>query len=246
MFNYRDFGLEEGNLYEILAITFSEFDKKGKIKPNTACMGIRCIKNNLLKISPYPETTTLKNLKKNGWIVINFIDDVYLYALAALKEPNSTIGIEEFPSKYYEYYESSISKDFRKNFNNFTKSDKILIPYINEAWLFLYGKVVAKDQITKTNGLGELKVSEFTINIIDFKKLKESFKLFNRAESLALEIIVLATRLKIAKEKNDFALFNIIYEKILDHMGNIKRFGKNKRALKSIALVNNYLNKIID
>ncbi|MFX1393057.1 MAG: DUF447 domain-containing protein [Promethearchaeota archaeon] len=246
MFNYRDFGLVEGNLYEILAITFSEFDKKDKIKPNTACMGIKCIKNNLLKINPYPETTTLKNLKKNGWIVINFIDDVYLYALAALKEPNSLIGIKEFPSKYYEYYEVSISEEFKKNFNNFTKSNNILIPYINKAWLFLYGIVIAESQITKTNALGELKVSEFTINIINFKKLKESFKLFNRTENLALEIIVLASRLKIAKEKNDFALFNVIYEKILDHMENIKRFGNNKRALKTIALVSNYLSKIME
>ncbi|MFX1387020.1 MAG: DUF447 domain-containing protein [Promethearchaeota archaeon] len=244
MFNYRDFGLKEGNLYETLAITFSEFEKKDKIKPNTACMGIKCIKNNLLKINPYPETTTLKNLKKNGWIVINFIDDVYLYALAALKEPNSLIGIKKFPSKYYEYYEISISESIRENFNDFTKSDNILIPYINKAWLFLCGKMVAEDQVIKINALGELKVSEFTINIIDFKKLKESFKLFNRAENLALEIIVLASRLKIAKEKNEFALFNIIHEKILDHMENIKRFGKNKRALKSIALVNNYLSNL--
>ncbi len=245
MFNYRDFGLEEGNLYEILAITFSKYDEKDQIELNTACMGIRFFKNNLLKISPYPETTTLKNLKKYGWIVINFIDDVYLYALAALKEPNSLIGIKKFPSKYYKFYEMSISEEFSENFNILTKSGNILIPYINKAWLYLYGNVVAEDQITKTNALGELKVNEFTINIINFKKLKESFKLFNRAENLALEIIVLASRLRIAKEKNDIALVNVIYEKILDHIENIKRFGKNKRALKSIALISNYMSNMM-
>jgi len=229
MFNYRDFGLEKGNLYEILATTFSKPEKKDKLKPNTSCMGIRFSKDNLLKISPYPETITLRNLKKNGWIVVNFVDDVYLYALAALKEPNSQIGIKEFPIKYYEYHE--------------IPNDKI--PYIIKAWLILFGKVVKEDQITKKNGFGETEVSEFTIDIIAFKKLKDSFKFFNRAENLALEIIVLATRLKIAKEKNEFALFNVIHEKILDHMGNIERFGKNKRALKTIDLVSKYISDLI-
>lgn len=229
MFNYRDFGLEKGNLYEILATTFSKPDKKDKVKPNTACMGIRFSEDNLLKVSPYPETTTLKNLKKNGRIVINFVDDVYLYALAALKEPRSPIGIKEFPIKYYEYTEIPNNK----------------VPYINKAWLFLFGKVVEEYQITKKDNFSETEVSEFTINVIAFKKLKDSFKIFNRAENLALEIIVLATRLKIAKEKNEFALFNVIHDKIIEHMGNIERFGKNKRALKTIDLVSKYISNYL-
>lgn len=224
MFNYRDFGLEKRNLYEILATTFSRSNKKDSIKPNTACMGIRFIEDNILKISPYPETTTLKNLKENGYIVINFVNDVYLYALAALKE---------FPTKYYEYYE-------------IPKSENGLIPYINKAWLFLLGKVVEENQIIKKTSLGEIKICEFAISIIDFKKLKDSFKFFNRAENLALEIIVLATRLKIAKEKNELALFNTIHNKLIDHMGNIKRFGKNKSALKTIDLVINYIRTLMD
>lgn len=233
MFNYRDFGLEKRNLYEILATTFSRSNKKDSIKPNTACMGIRFIEDNILKISPYPETTTLKNLKENGYIVLNFVNDVYLYALAALKETKSLIGIKEFPTKYYEYYE-------------IPKSENGLIPYINKDWLFLFGKVVEENQIIKKTSLGEIKISEFAISIIDFNKLKDSFKFFNRAENLALEIIVLATRLKIAKEKNELALFNIIHNKLIDHMGNIKRFGKNKSALKTIDLVINYIRTLMD
>ena len=234
MFNYRDFGLEKRNLYEILATTFSRSNKKDSIKPNTACMGIRFIEDNILKISPYPETTTLKNLKENGYIVINFVNDVYLYALAALKETKSLIGINEFPIKYYEYYE----------YYEIPKSENGLIPYINKAWLFLLGKVVEENQIIKKTSLGEIKISEFAISIIDFKKLKDSFKFFNRAENLALEIIVLATRLKIAREKNELALFNVIHEKIMDHIGNIKRFGKNKSALKTMDLVSNYISNL--
>ena len=231
MFNYKDFGLEKGNLYEILATTFSRSNKKENIKPNTACMGIRFIEENILKISPYPETTTLKNLKENGYIVINFVNDVYLYALAALKEKKSLIGIKEFPTKYYEYYK-------------IPKSENGLIPYINKAWLFLFGKAVEENQIIKKTSLGEIKISEFAINIIEFKKLKDSFKFFNRAENLALEIIVLATRLKIAKEKNEHALFNEIHNKLIDHMESIKRFGKNKRALKTMDLVSNYISTL--
>ena len=228
MFNYRDFGLEKGNLYEILATSFSKSIKKDSINPNTACMGIRFIEDNIFKISPYPETTTLKNLKENSYIVINFVNDVYLYALAALKEAKSLIGIKKFPPKYYEYYE-------------IPKYENGLIPYINKAWLFLFGKVVEETQIIKKTSLGEIKISEFAINIIDFKKLEDSFKFFNRAENLALEIIILATRLKIAKEKNERTLFNEIYIKLIDHIENIKRFGKNKSALKTVDLVSNYI-----
>ena len=244
MFDYRDFGLKKDNLYEILATTFSLGKKKDKIKPNTACMGIRFIEDNILYMGPYPNTTTFKNLKGNGFVGINFVDNIYLYALAALKENNPPIGLTEFPSKYYNYYEIAKCEGNVDIFKN--DIDKIIIPYINKAWLSLIGKVVDKNQKIKKNDLGEIRITEFRIIIINFVKAKNSFKYFNRAENLTLETIILATRLKVAKEKIDKILFNNIYEKITEYIDCIKRFGKNKNALKSINLVNNYIRSLMD
>ncbi|GAH41766.1 unnamed protein product [marine sediment metagenome] len=73
MFNNQDFGLKEGNLYEIIATTYS-ITKNGKeIKPNASCMGIRMIEGEQIQISPFYNTITYKNLKEYSTIVINFI-----------------------------------------------------------------------------------------------------------------------------------------------------------------------------
>ena len=101
MFNYQDFGLKKEILYEIIATTYSIEEKTGKIGPNAACMGIRVLDNCEIAINHFPNTSTYKNLKENSLLVINFVDNVYLYALAALKDPDSHIGLKEFPSKYF-------------------------------------------------------------------------------------------------------------------------------------------------
>ena len=244
LFNYRDFGLKKNNLYEILAVTFSKSGEKEKISPNTSCMGIKVIEDNIIKIGPYPNTTTYKNLKASGFITINFVENVYLYALAALKEDNSPLGLTKFPSEYYNYYEGFNGKynvDIRKK-----NSNMVLIPYINKAWLILMGKVIEKNQITKKDGLGKIKISEFKIRITSFKKFRDSFNFFNRAENLALETIILATRLKVAKVTNNRVLFNQLYEKIIYFIENIERFSKNEKALKTIDLVNRYVKILMD
>lgn len=244
LFKYQDFGLKKNNLYEILAVTFSKSGEKEKISPNTSCMGIKVIEDNIIKIGPYPNTTTYKNLKDTGFITINFVDNIYLYALAALKEDNSPLGLTKFPSEYYNYYEDCDVKNYvgisKQNAN------KVLIPYINKAWLILMGKVIEENQISKKNGLGEIKISEFKIRITSFKKFRDSFNFFNRAENLALETIILATRLKVAKVTNNRVLFNQFYEKMNYIIENIERFSKNEKALKTIDLVNRYSKILMD
>lgn len=228
-------------MYEVLATTFSISNNEEKIKPNTSCMGIRFIDDNILKISPYPNTTTFKNLKENGFIGINFVDNIYLYALAALKCNESSIGLTEFPIKYYNYYDVSnwgVKSTFDKNYGN--------IPYVNKAWLILLGHAIEENKTLKKNSLGELEITEFTIIIKLRIKLKDSFKYFNRAENLALETIVLATRMKVAKEMNNFELFDTIYEKIIEYKENVERFGKNKNVLKVFDLVSNYITSLKD
>jgi len=223
MFDYQDFGLKKDNLYEIIATTYSKTEDGKEIKPNASCMGIRMIKGDQIQISPFYSTTTYKNLKEYSLIVINFVDDVYLYALAALKEPNSPIGLIDFPSNYYDF--------------KYLESRAMDVPYIKKAWGILIGEVSHEFQKTKMDDLGEVIIPVFKLDVIYSEKFKESNRIFNRAENLALETIILATRLKIAKEKQNRPLYIKIHEKIIDHIENIKRFGKNEKALRTIELV---------
>ncbi|MFX1480038.1 MAG: DUF447 domain-containing protein [Promethearchaeota archaeon] len=232
MFNYQDFGLKKDNLYEIIATTYS-ITKGGKaIKPNASCMGIRMTEDKQIQISPLYSTTTYKNLKEYSITAINFVDDIYLYALAALKEPESPIGLSDFPSKYYHF--------------KYLETWAMDVPYIKKAWAILIGKVTQEFQKTKIDNLGEYLMPMFKLDVIYSEKLKESYKLFNRAENLALETIILATRLKVAKENENQTLISKIHEKIMDYEKSIERFGKNEKALKTMELVGNYVNKLMD
>lgn len=232
MFNFQDFGLKEGNLYEIIATTYSITENRMEIKPNASCMGIRMIEGGLIQMSPLYSTITYKNLKEYNTITLNFVEDVYLYALAALKDPKSPNNLTEFPSKYLDF--------------KYVESRAMDVPYIKKAWGILIGQVIQEFQKTKSNDLGEYIMPVFKLNVIYSEKLKESCKLFNRAENLALETIILATRLKVAKENENQTLFSKIYEKIKDYRENIIRFGKNEKALKTIELVSSYINKLMD
>jgi len=231
MINCQDLGLKKDYLYEIIATTYSIIKESNEIKPNASCMGIRMIDEDQIQISPFYGTTTYKNLKESSIIAINFIDDVYLYALAALKEPNSPIGLTEFPSKYYNF--------------KYLDSFAIDVPYINKSWGLLIGRVSQEFQKTKRDDLGEIIIPIVKLDIIFCEKLQESNKLFNRAENLALEIIILTTRLKIAKKNQDQSIFSKIHKKIIECMRDIERFGKNESVLKVTKIVSNYIKNLI-
>ena len=233
----QDYGLEKDNLYEILATTFSESATSGDLEPNTSCMGIKLIDNDLIRITPFPNTTTLRNLKDSGIITLNFVDNVYLYALAALKGSNTSIS---FPLNNYNFME--IDNPFEDTLEKST----ITIPYVAAAWAILTCIVAEEDQVIKRDILGEINISEFKLHIISSNMLKESFKLFNRAENLALEAIILVTRLRVAKDKNDKSLVISIQEKVDAIIKEIERFGKNQNALKAIQVVIKYINDISD
>ncbi|MFX0023254.1 MAG: DUF447 domain-containing protein [Candidatus Hermodarchaeota archaeon] len=225
-FNLKGFGLKKDNLYEIIATSYSIYDEGSAIKPNASCMGIRVIEGDQIQMSPFYRTTTYKNLKQNNQIAINFVDDIYLYALAALKEKDSPVRLYDFPSDYYDYKHLEFLS--------------IDIPFIKKAWGILIGEVSKEFQKSKNDDLGEFILPVFNLKIIFTEKLKESHKLYNRAENLALESIILATRLRVAYDNKDINLISKICEKISDNSKNVERFGRNKNALKAIELVNQY------
>ena len=122
----------------------------------------------------------------------------------------------------------------------------VSLPYIKQAWAMIACVAMGEEQIVKDDILGGLKVIEFTLSIISCNKFKESFKIFNRAENLALETIILATKLKVAEEKKDKALVQKIEQKIEEFFVEIQRFGKNISALKAVEHVKDYIKNLKD
>lgn len=226
----EDIGLRKHYLYEILATTFSKIQEN--FIPNTASMGIRVIDNNVISILPYPSTTTFKNLKKSRYLTINLVDNVYLYAVASLKNLDKNKNLENFSSESYTFFKISE-----------TSENDIVFPYLKEAWAAIFCKTIDEIQFDKKDNFGNTIISEFKLKAISIKKFKESFKLFNRAENIALETIILATRLIKANEIRDKVLSLEYKRKIEDNIQQIRRFGKNPNALKAIERVEIFIGK---
>jgi len=223
MGNLQDYGLNKDCLYEVLACTIS---KKNEIEyPNTASMGIRVINDKLLKIKPYYNTMTHRNIKEYGIVSLNFIEDVVLFAQASLKEIKR--DFKGFPIEDYLYYYYR-RKDYK-------------IPYLKQAWMVIFCNVVNETHVVKQDEMGSINATEFELEVIYSIKKKESFKLYNRAENLALESIILATRLKIARENKDEILYSKIETRINEYLNMITQFGRNSSALKTINLVKEYI-----
>ena len=223
MGNLQDYGLNKDCLYEVLACTIS---KKNEIEyPNTASMGIRVIDDKLLKIKPYYNTMTHRNIKEYGIVSLNFIEDVALFAQASLKEIKR--DFKGFPIEDYLYY------CYRRN--------DYKIPYLKQAWMVIFCNVVNETHVVKQDEMGSINATEFELEVIYSIKKKESFKLYNRAENLALESIILATRLKIARENKDEILYSKIETRINEYLNMITQFGRNSSALKTINLVKEFI-----
>ncbi|MFX1237118.1 MAG: DUF447 domain-containing protein [Promethearchaeota archaeon] len=223
-----DLGLKTNYLYEILATTFS---KQGKI-PNTSAMGIRLISEDLMQMRPFQNTKTFQNLRETGIVSINLIDDIYLYALAALKNKKLGIG---FQDDHYDYEEMEIRLNLE------SKSSKLMIPYINKSWAVMKCIVVGEKPIVKKDPLGDVELLELQLRIISIRKFKDSQKLFNRAENIALESIILATRLKASKETHKEELFKELHNKLDENIKDIKRFGKNPQVQKVLDVISRYV-----
>lgn len=242
-FNPNDYGFKRDYLYEVLACTFKIGATPSDIVPNTSCMGIRLIENDFIKLGPYPTTTTYQYLKENGLMSINLIDNIYYYTLAALKGKYLPIKFREFPEDYYEFHNINLENSLKTISADF-KHRKMKIPSIKDAWGVLYCEVIEETQKLKSGGFGDkFEITEFKLRVINSQILDESYKLFNRAENLMLETIILATRFKVAIEKNNNKSSGEILSKINENLQDIKRFGKNNEVLESIPLIEHYVNK---
>jgi len=237
--DFTSIGLEKNYLYEVLATTFSI--DENLIVPNTACMGVRLVDKKLIKIWPFPNTTTYKNIESNKFLILNFIDDVFLYALTSLKGSNISKSCGALSEKYYNYYTLGVKDEYKDFAKRITSTDSIQLPYLKQAWAIIICIATNKNQILRNDDFGKGKLMEINLTVISYEKFKESFKLYNRAENLTLETIVLATKLNVAIEKKDRALIRTIRGKIEENISDIKRFGKNLSALKAIEHIKDYI-----
>ncbi|MHA1783169.1 MAG: hypothetical protein ACTSUL_07055, partial [Promethearchaeota archaeon] len=86
--------------------------------------------------------------------------------------------------------------------------------------------------------------AKFLLKPLLVEKIKESHKLINRAENIAIEIIILATRLKVAKKLNNKVMFEKILKEINKKIEYIKRFCKNEDVFKTIKHLQDFINII--
>jgi len=236
----REIGLRRNHLYEILATTVSKDETLKEITPNTSCMGIRVIQDDILTIGPYPTTQTYKNLKDNGLLTINLADNIKFYAIAALKAEiiDSSRGIQGFSLRDYGFRDVMIQNEKTKERYLYS------FPFLKEAWASIFCKAIDKKEYTKQDGLGKTRLTQFKMRVLECIKINDSYKLFNRAENLALELIILATRLKVAREMSNESLFQTLQTKYQDIKQDILRFSKNEHALKSIELTDRYIQQL--
>ena len=112
---------------------------------------------------------------------------------------------------------------------------------MKQAWGTLFCIVETEHHTIKSNNFGKSNIAEFDLRIIFSEIYRNSYKNFNRSENLTLEIVVLASRLHVAKEKKDENRLLEIKRKIDEYSHMIERFGKNERVIKTISYVKNYM-----
>ena len=227
--NFEEFGINRDSYYETIAATFS-FKDEVKI-PNAASIGIRIIDDDLILVKSYLQTQTHHNIKNNKVLSFNLIENVYQFALSSLKN-ESNGDLRGIPIDQFLYQ------------NLTSRGQRFEIPYLKNAYGVIFCELLNEREIKNKDHLGKIDACEFQFKVIETRKLMESFKIFNRAENLALEVIILATRMKVAKENNNHIIYSEIHNKIQDYIKTIKKLSKNESILKTIEHVRKYLKSL--
>jgi len=232
-------GFKKNYLYEILATTFSM--DRNLIVPNTASMGVRLVEKKSMKIWPYPNTKTYKNIESSKFVVVNLINDVYLFALASLKGSNLSKHHGVLSEKEYNYYNLNLNNTYKDFAKRIITAESINLPYLKQSWAIIVCIATNINHVFREDNFGKFKLMEIDLTVICCQKFRESFKLYNRAENLALETVVLTTKLNLAILKKEEAFIKKIKTKIDENISAIKRFGKNLSALKVIEHIQEYI-----
>ena len=225
----KEFGINENELYETIGTTIS-YSNKMKV-PNAAPIGIRIINDDLIQVKSYSLSQTHQNIKENKVIAFNLIEDVHQFALASLKNENNT-DLKGIPENQFLYF--TLNDD----------DQALEIPYLKNSWGVVFCNLYNEREVNSKDTLGRIIASEFQFKVLETKKLKESFKIFNRAENLVLEVIILTTRIKIAKENKNEKEFSKINEKIQNYISLIEKLSNNKKITKTVKHIKTFINSL--
>jgi len=225
----EEFGMKKEIFYEMIAATIS-FKEQVKV-PNAASIGIRIIDDDLILVKSYFQTQTHHNIKKSKVLSFNLIEDVYQFALSSLKNES----IRDL---------KGIQRDQFLYQNIASEGQVFEIPYLKNAWGVIFCKLIQEREIISQDYLGKIEACEFQFKVIGTNKLRESFKIFNRAENLVLEVVILATRMKIAKENNNQIIYSEINDKLQEYIHTIDKLSKNESITKTIEHVNKYIKSL--
>ncbi len=229
------FGIHQNQLYETIAITFADLKDGVSYIPNCACMGVRFIDEETFQMTPFLATDTYQNLFNFPYVSINFVNNMYLYAKAALIGENAGPNEPEFSESNFDH------KMIKLLINEGQGEEEFKWLFLKESWGTVLGKLGKRQKIVKRDQFGENKALLCEFKVIDFLKRNESFNLINRSNNLALEIIILTTRLKIAKNFDKKQIYDDIFNKITFYKREIERFCQNDNLLKTLDFVTNYI-----
>ncbi len=204
----------QDTLFESILITAG-----GDTTPaNCAAMGVKLTRGEYLLVQPYTNTDTYRNLSQFPFTTVNFTSNPLTFALCALEGWDERTNVPELGKEELVYW---------KNFP---------VPSLKSAFLSLKCTRETMDNVkVGPRGMYLLIVKEATI-------LTPMLPLTNRADNLALEAVVHATRVRIFTDQENFQLAKDLLVTIKKYENYIKSNAFEKSpAWETIDRVNAFL-----
>ncbi len=210
----KDHFFPQDTLFEAILITAG-----GDSTPaNCAAMGVKLTRGEYLLVQPYTNTDTYRNLSQFPFVTVNFTPNPLTFALCALEGWNAGSNTPEFGEDELVYW-----KDFP-------------VPSLKSAYLSLKCTREPMDNVkVGPRGMYLLVIKEAVV-------LTPTLPLTNRADNLALEAVVHATRVRIFTDQENFQLAKDLLVTIKKYENYIKSNALEKSpAWEAIERVNAFL-----
>lgn len=217
--------LMEFEPYIIYESIVSIFHPGGK-KINSACMGVHFTPNDEVYLHVYPNTDTKQLLQEGTSFSINFSEDFYDYARAAILGTKMGPDEVEIPIDEFAFWDS--------------ENGDSSVPLLKNAWVSIVCTVLpAPPEILKNVPCRRREIPNVRAKIVD-KIVNRLPKIFNnRSMNLALEALILATRIPdkepYSKEYNHMLSLYRKYKWQIDVWRDMDRFERG------FELMDNYL-----
>ncbi len=192
---------------------------------NCAAMGVKLTRGEYLLVQPYTNTDTYRNLSQFPFATVNFTANPLMFAICALKGWDEVPDAPELEDKDLVFW-----KDFP-------------VPSLKSAFLSLKCTREPMDNV-KVGPRGM-----FLLTIKEAKILTPTIPLTNRADNLALEAVVHATRVRIFADQGNNQLAKDLLITIKKYENYIKSNALEKspawEAMERVnAFLKPYLSKI--